>query len=90
LEDQVCAGLLVERLRAAEPGATVTAAAAEAERVGRAYGKDVARLREESSWAKHLARSGRAADVAACLALDTSTLVPVYLPDVDKVVSGPR
>ena len=30
------------------------------------------------------------ADVDACLAVDTTTIVPVYLPDVDKVVCGPR
>jgi 2-phosphosulfolactate phosphatase len=90
LEDQVCAGLLVERLRAGEPNASVTELAGDTERVGRAFGKDVARLREESSWARHLTRSGRGADVTACLALDITTLVPVYLPDVDKVVSGPR
>jgi 2-phosphosulfolactate phosphatase len=90
LEDLVCAGLLVERMKAAEPGARLTPSAVEAARAARPYAKDVARLRTASSWARHLVRSGRGADVDACLAVDTTTIVPVYLPDVDKVVCGPR
>jgi 2-phosphosulfolactate phosphatase len=86
LEDHVCAGALVERALAAEPGATPTAAALAALALARRYGKEVARLGSDSGWARHLAASGRAADVAACLALDTTTLVPVYRADVDKVV----
>jgi 2-phosphosulfolactate phosphatase len=86
LEDHVCAGLLVERALAAEPTASTTPAAAEARALGRRYGKDVARLAKDSAWARHLTASGRGADVTACLALDTSTLVPVYRADVDKVV----
>src|SRR5207247_904921 len=39
-------------------------------------------------WARHLASRGRAADVAACLTLDTASVVPVYRADVDKVVAG--
>jgi 2-phosphosulfolactate phosphatase len=88
LEDHVCAGLLVERLHAAEPAAVPTPAAAEAQAEAGPYGKDVARLAQDSPWARHLASRGRTADVAACLALDTSTLVPIYRPDVDKVVRG--
>lgn len=87
LEDWVCAGLLVEGLLGGaaptEPGPLALAAASDARR----YGKDVARLRADSPWARHLLRAGRAADVAACFALDTTTLVPRYLPAVDKVVS---
>ncbi len=90
IEDVVCAGLLVDRLLAVEPAAAPTDRASEAAAVARAYGKDVARLREDSPWARHLAEVGRAADVAACFALDTTTLVPRYLPDVDKVIGGPR
>jgi 2-phosphosulfolactate phosphatase len=86
LEDHVCAGLLVERALAAEPAATTTDAAAGARALARRYGKDVARLATDSGWARHLAASGRGADVTACLALDTSTLVPVYDAGVDKVV----
>jgi 2-phosphosulfolactate phosphatase len=88
LEDHVCAGLLAERLLAAEPGAEATPAATEAAALARPYGKDVGRLARASSWARHLASRGRAADVAACLTLDTATVVPVYRADVDKVVAA--
>lgn len=90
LEDHVCAGLLAEWFRRDEPSARLTPAAEEAARGARVYGKEVTRLAHDSAWARHLARTGRGADVAACLVLDGTTLVPVYLPDVDKVVSGPR
>src|SRR5207247_707605 len=82
------AGLLAERLLAAEPGADATSAAREAAELARPYGKDVGRLARDSSWARHLASRGRAADVAACLTLDTASVVPVYRADVDKVVAG--
>ena len=88
LEDHVCAGLVAERLLAGEPRARATAAAEEAAAAARPYGKDVARLARDSSWARHLASRGRAADVAACLTLDTASIVPVYRPDVDKVVAA--
>jgi 2-phosphosulfolactate phosphatase len=90
LEDHVCAGLLIEALLRNEPTATVTEAARAALDVGRGYGKAVARLAQDSSWARHLAVSGRGADVTACLVLDTTTLVPVWAPDVDKVIVGSR
>ena len=88
LEDKVCAGLLVDRLARDEPGAEVTEDARAALELGRGYGKAVARLAQDSSWARHLALAGRGGDVAACLVLDTTTLVPVL--DVDKVVVGSR
>ena len=90
LEDHACAGLLVERLHREEPGARLTPAARDATLVGRRYGKDVARLVEDSSWARHLTSRGRGADVAACLMLDTTTVVPEYRPRIDKVVVGSR
>jgi 2-phosphosulfolactate phosphatase len=88
LEDHACAGLLVERLRRDEPTAILTAAAMTAADLGRTYDKDVSRLAADSSWARHLTERGRAGDVAACLALDTSAIVPVYRTDIDKVVAG--
>jgi len=90
LEDHACAGVLVERIQAAVPGAVLTDRARAACALGRPYAADVARLGRDSSWARHLREAGRGLDVAACLALDTSTVVPVYLADVDKVVLGPR
>jgi 2-phosphosulfolactate phosphatase len=88
LEDHVCAGLLAERLLASEPAARATPAAEAAVGLAGPYGKDVARLAQDSSWARHLASRGRALDVAACLSLDTSSLVPEYRPNVDKVVAA--
>jgi 2-phosphosulfolactate phosphatase len=89
LEDEVCAGLLVDRLLAAG-AATAGAEAEEAARRARPYAGDLARLAQDSRWARHLAAHGRARDVEACLAIDTFALVPVYRPDVDKVVSPYR
>lgn len=88
LEDKVCAGLLIDAILRTEPGAVLTAAARDACEVGRHYGTAVARLAHDSSWGRHLALEGRAADLAACLALDTSTVVPVW--NVDKVSVGSR
>jgi 2-phosphosulfolactate phosphatase len=90
LEDRVCAGLLVARVLRDEPRAAPTPSAGEALELARRYGPDVARLAADAPWARHLAGRGRTADVAACLAIDASTLVPVYLAGVDKVVPGPR
>jgi 2-phosphosulfolactate phosphatase len=90
LEDRVCAGLLVDGVLREAAGVTASSAAADAGALGRSYGKDVGRLAHDSSWARHLERRGRGADVAACLALDTTTLVPVYRRDVDKIVAPPR
>ena len=90
LEDQVCAGLLVDRLVRDEPRAQATEAARRALEMGRGYGKGVARLAHDSSWGRHLALAGRAADLAACLVLDTTTLVPIFAADVDTVSAGSR
>jgi 2-phosphosulfolactate phosphatase len=88
LEDQVCAGLLVDCLASAIPDADPSATAQAAAEIARPYGAEVGRLREDSRWARHLIRLGREADVDLCLALDTATLVPVYHPSVDEIVAG--
>src|SRR5262249_59661905 len=62
---------LVDRLQRDEPAAELSPNAREALDFGRGYGKDVRRLREDSSWARHLTARGRGRDVAACLMLDT-------------------
>jgi hypothetical protein len=71
-----------------EPAAALTEAARDALEVGRKYGQSVARLADDSSWGRHLARAGRTADLGACLVLDTTTVVPVFRPDIDKVIVG--
>jgi 2-phosphosulfolactate phosphatase len=88
LEDYVCAGMLVERLAAADPTAQPSGEAERALGAARPYGKDVGRLGQDSSWARHLVSVGRGRDVAACLTLDTRALVPEYRRDVDKIVVG--
>jgi 2-phosphosulfolactate phosphatase len=90
MEDHVCAGLLVDRVVAAKPAAACSPAAEAAVSEARGYGTEVARLAVESPWARRLVAGGLGDDVAACLVLDTSRLVPVYLPGVDKVVLAPR
>ena len=90
LEDKVCAGLLVDSLLGHGPSAELTEAARDAVEAAREYRKAPARLAQDSPWGRHLSAAGRAADLAACLVLDTTTLVPVYAPAIDKVIVGSR
>jgi 2-phosphosulfolactate phosphatase len=86
LEDEICAGLLVARVLSRVPRAVAGPEATEAAHASRAYAGDVARLGRDAPHARHLTAHGRGPDVAACLMLDAFALVPVYRPDVDKVV----
>ena len=90
LEDWVCGGLVVDRILAAVPTAVLTDAARDALDTGRRYAADVGRLKRDAPWARRLIAAGRAADVEACLRLDTTKLVPRYVPDVDKIVDEHR
>jgi 2-phosphosulfolactate phosphatase len=90
LEDKVCAGLLIEALVRHTPGADLTETARGALEAARGYGGAVGRLADDSSWGRNLAAAGRAADLTACLQLDTSTLVPVFNPAIDKVIAASR
>jgi 2-phosphosulfolactate phosphatase len=90
VEDETCAGLLVDRVLSLEPAAVASAGAAEAAEAARAYAKDLARLAQDAPHARHLAAHGRGPDVAACLTLDAFTVIPLYRADVDKVVSPYR
>jgi len=78
LEDSVCAGVIVDRL-AAEAAIDATDAAIVARRVGQYYARDLARLIEDSTWARKLTRAGREADLAACLAFAGAEMVPVLV-----------
>jgi 2-phosphosulfolactate phosphatase len=88
LEDEVCAGLIVEQVRAARPDAEVGPEAEELAGRARPYAKDLRRLAQDSPWARRLGNRGRGADLTACLTLDTFALVPIYRPNVDKIVSA--
>ncbi len=90
LEDLVCAGFLVEHVLTGLGGAEIRTRALDAVEAARPYRKDLARLAQDSAWARHLAAAGHDEDVRRCLAVDTIPVVPCYLPDVDKVVWGPR
>ena len=90
LEDSVCAGLLAGRLARDLPDAVLTPAAEEARTLAEGYAKDVTRLGQDAPHARSLERNGRAEDIAACLTLDASEVVPTRLPGVDKLVWGPR
>jgi 2-phosphosulfolactate phosphatase len=76
LEDAVCGGLLVERLLAVDPELQLSDAAQAARCVGLLYGADPDRLKRDAAWARQLHRRGRAADLDACVRIDTASLVP--------------
>lgn len=78
LEDAVCAGLLAERLRTRASDVELSAAAELACHLGRYYERRLGEVRTHSRWAHRLAAKGRSADVDACLAVDTSEVVPVF------------
>jgi len=90
IEDETCAGILVERLAAEATGAALTRSAEAARVLNRRYGKNLESLSRDAPHARGLAAKGYAADLVFCLALDTTTVVPIASPDVDKLVSGPR
>jgi 2-phosphosulfolactate phosphatase len=77
LEDTVCAGVIVERLARSGALLELSDAARVARSVARDYADHPDRLCGDSRWARRLARAGREADLAACLALDRYALVPV-------------
>jgi 2-phosphosulfolactate phosphatase len=90
LEDETCAGLLAARLLAQAPAAALTRAAEGARALGLRYASHLEQLAHDAPHAQRLAEKGHGADLAVCLALDTSSVVPVLVSGVDKLVSGPR
>lgn len=77
LEDSVCAGMLLDRI--AESGVPIEASdAARAARVLSAHYRDrLDRLLADSEWARRLAQTGRADDLAACLRVGTLRDLPL-------------
>ncbi len=88
LEDEACGGWLAELIARDCPDAVLTPAAQAAREVGLTYGKDLERLARDARHAQQLVRKGHGGDVAVCLALDTTTVVPTLVPGVDKLVWG--
>ncbi|MGH7321983.1 MAG: 2-phosphosulfolactate phosphatase [Candidatus Rokuibacteriota bacterium] len=77
LEDASCAGLLVERLRMARPGALVSDAARAAGILYAHYRSDLGRMLDEAVWAQMLVSQGRGSDLPLCAAVDAYDVVPV-------------
>lgn len=77
LEDASCAGLLVEGLRAARPGAVLSDSARAAGIVFRHYARDLGWMLDEAAWARMLVAQGRGADLPLCVARDAFPVVPV-------------
>ena len=78
LEDVVCAGLLIRHVAARCPALEISDGARVAMAAAADFGSRLERLTEEAAWARRLIDKGHAADVTACLRLDTSTMVPVF------------
>lgn len=78
LEDAACAGRYVRSIT--EQGASVAMndAACASAVIDRKYGDDIAKIFEESTHGQALAEAGFAADLAACAALDSHPVVPIY------------
>ncbi len=77
LEDATCAGLLVERLRVARPGALVSDAARAAGILYAHYRSDLGWMLDEAVWAQMLVSQGRGSDLPLCAAVDAYDVVPV-------------
>ncbi|HZS32509.1 MAG TPA: 2-phosphosulfolactate phosphatase [Methylomirabilota bacterium] len=86
LEDAVCAGLLVRRLRA--DAAVLTDAARAAEALWARYASDLRAMLADAAWAQALVQQGRGTDLPLCVALDTSDVVPVVAGEA-LVRAGP-
>jgi 2-phosphosulfolactate phosphatase len=88
LEDAICAGLVVARMAARAPDLELSDGARLARCLGAYYEGRLGEVRTHSRWARRLAANGRAADIDACLRLDTTRLVPVF--EAGAIVPGPR
>jgi len=73
----VCAGLIIDAL-AGGGALELSDTAAMARGAARDYRHRLDDLRSESHWGRHLMAKGRAEDLAACLAVDAWTAVPLF------------
>jgi 2-phosphosulfolactate phosphatase len=87
LEDAVCAGVIVGRMVATAPDLELSEDARLAWQLGQYYEGRLDLVGLHSRWARRLATRGHAADVQACLRLDTTSLVPVL--EGEGIVPGP-
>jgi 2-phosphosulfolactate phosphatase len=75
LEDAVCAGLLVSRLR--RDGVGMTDAARGALALWERYADDLDAMLADAAWAQALVGQGRGGDLPLCVSLDAHGVVPV-------------
>lgn len=78
LEDTVCAGLITDAMAVGEGALGLSDTAEIARGTARDYRHRLDDLRAASRWGRHLLARGRDKDLAACLALDAWTIVPVF------------
>jgi 2-phosphosulfolactate phosphatase len=95
LEDAVCAGLLVTRLR--REGRRLTDAARAALALWERYAEDLDAMLADAAWAQALVGQGRGGDLPLCVARDVHRVVPVLrdgalVPASDSLtpLGGPR
>ena len=78
LEDAVCAGMLASLVLESSMVRDEDDAARAARLLYAGYAEGLNRLREDSSWARSLARLGREEDLSACLSVDRYKAVPLF------------
>lgn len=76
LEDTVCGGLLIRRLREAGAGLVPTDPARAAELLADHFGQEIGRVLEESEWARALTDAGHGTDLPLCVRLDAFDVAP--------------
>lgn len=76
LEDTVCGGLLIGRLREVGAKLVLTDAARAAEILADRFRGDIGRALEESEWARTVGRRGHGEDLELCARLDAFDVTP--------------
>lgn len=78
LEDAACAGRYVRSISKQATSVIRNDAACASALIDRKYGDNIAKIFEESSHGQALAQAGFDGDLAACAALDSHPVVPIY------------
>ncbi len=78
LEDAACAGRFVHQILKRLPGVELNDAAAAAQMIDKKYGDNLKRLFESAAHGRALAAAGFGEDLAACAAVDSYPVIPVF------------
>jgi 2-phosphosulfolactate phosphatase len=78
LEDAACAGLYVRHLTESQTSADINDAAQAAMLIDRKFGKSLKKLVQTAAHGIALTEAGFAADLAACVSVDSVPVVPVF------------